>query len=68
MRQVLGIERTSSGAEIKKAYHKLALQYHPGKPRSGCGVWRCHAPLVISVIASPMPSLLLSGWYLCDER
>lgn len=27
--QILGVSRTSSQAEIKKAYHRLALKYHP---------------------------------------
>lgn len=29
--QILGIKKTSSEAEVKKAYKKLAMQWHPDR-------------------------------------
>jgi preprotein translocase subunit Sec63 len=29
--QVLGVKNTANAKQIKKAFHKLALQYHPDK-------------------------------------
>ena len=29
--EVLGVERDASDSQIKRAYHKLALRYHPDK-------------------------------------
>lgn len=33
--QVLGIAHTATAVEVKKAYHKLALKYHPDKAKAG---------------------------------
>jgi DnaJ-class molecular chaperone len=31
---ILGVPRNASGPDIKRAYHKLALQYHPDRNSS----------------------------------
>ena len=31
--KVLGVAKTATSSDIKKAYRKLALEHHPGKGR-----------------------------------
>lgn len=32
--EVLGLEKEATGDEVKKAYRKMALKYHPGMRRN----------------------------------
>jgi curved DNA-binding protein CbpA len=38
---ILGLEESASDVEIKRAYHKLALQHHPDLPKNADRVEEC---------------------------
>ena len=40
---LLGLEETASDEEIKRAYHKLALQHHPDMPKNADRIKECEA-------------------------
>lgn len=40
---ILGLEETASDEEIKRAYHKLALQHHPDMPKNADRIKECEA-------------------------
>jgi DnaJ-domain-containing protein 1 len=55
--ELLGVKRTASAKEIKKAFHKFALQYHPDKVQSaGRGAGGARARRAWRVVAgAPAP-------------
>ena len=40
---ILGLEETASDEEIKRTYHKLALQHHPDMPKNADRIKECEA-------------------------
>ena len=34
--EVMGLKKDCNEVEIKKAYRKLAIKWHPVSPRTGC--------------------------------
>ena len=43
---VLGLEEGASDEEIKRAYHKLALQHHPDLPKNAGRMKECEEMMV----------------------
>ena len=66
--QLLGVERTASASQLRKAYHKLALRVHPDKnssPDATAAFKRvAEAHEKLCVIIAPLPGywVLMVDW------